>query len=161
MVFTLRVDGLTNQHKNARQEQEHHLKLTALTATVPALSACGGSGAPIEAYNLKPAYLGATVTASYDGSADDLLTAGLGKTGLGGAAPAVADPAKPTPAELRKLAIYNNYRAILDISAAGGYGTLYGPNVDAKGSSPPAKARLPVPSTSPIWTTAPASRASP
>ena len=45
----------------------------------------------------------------------------------------MADPLKPTPAELRRLAIFNNYRAILDITAGGGYGTLYGPNVDAKG----------------------------
>ncbi len=46
----------------------------------------------------------------------------------------MADPLNPTPAELRKLAIFNNYRAILDITATGGYGTLYGPNVDAKGT---------------------------
>jgi hydroxybutyrate-dimer hydrolase len=109
------------------------LKLTALAAAVLALGACGGNNDPAEATNIKPSYLGAVVTANYDGSSDDLLTAGLGKTGLGGTAPAVADPLKPTPAELRKLAIFNNYRAILDISAAGGYGTLYGPNVDAKG----------------------------
>ncbi|NDP62398.1 D-(-)-3-hydroxybutyrate oligomer hydrolase [Polaromonas sp.] len=109
------------------------LKLTTLAAAVLALSACGGSSDPVESTNIKPSYLGAIATASYDGSSDDLLTAGLGKTGLGGTAPAVADPLKPTPAELRKLAIFNNYRAILDISAAGGYGTLYGPNVDAKG----------------------------
>ena len=62
-----------------------------------------------------------------------MLTAGLGKSGLGGAAPALLDPLNPTAAELRKLAIFNNYRAILDISTTGGYGTLYGPNVDAKG----------------------------
>ena len=109
------------------------LKLSALAAAVLALSACGASNDPVESINTKPAYLGAIATASYDGTTDDLLTAGLGKTGLGGAAPAVADPLKPTPAELRKLAIFNNYRAILDISAAGGYGTLYGPNVDAQG----------------------------
>ena len=109
------------------------LKLSALAAAVLALSACGGSSDPVESINTKPAYLGAVATASYDGSSDDLLTAGLGKTGLGGTAPAVADPLKPTPAELRKLAIFNNYRAILDITPAGGYGTLYGPNVDAKG----------------------------
>ena len=79
------------------------LKLTALAAALLALSACGGGSNPLESYNLKPAYLGAIVTASYDGNTDDLLTAGLGKTGLGAAAPSVADPAKPTPAELRKL----------------------------------------------------------
>ena len=75
------------------------LKLTTLAAAVLALSACGGGTNLVENTNIKPSYLGAIVTASYDGSADDLLTAGLGKTGLGGTAPAVADPAKPTPAE--------------------------------------------------------------
>ena len=112
------------------------LKLTALAAAVLALSACGGSSDPVESTNIKPSYLGAIATASYDGNSDDLLTAGLGKAGLGAATSAAltpADPLKPTAAELRKLAIFNNYRAILDISAAGGYGTLYGPNVDAKG----------------------------
>lgn len=110
------------------------LKLTALAGAVLALSACGGGGGGDgENINIKPAYLGTVTTSSYDGSSDDLLTAGLGKTGLGGTAPAIADPLKPTPAELRKLAIFNNYRAILDITPTGGYGTLYGPNVDAKG----------------------------
>ncbi len=64
----------------------------------------------------------------------DLLTGGLGRTGLGAAAaPAYADPLNPTALELRRNGLYANYRAILDPSAAGGYGTLYGPNVDAAG----------------------------
>ena len=67
---------------------------------------------------------------TYDGVTNDLLTAGLGKTGLGGAfPPAFVDPANPTTDELRKFAIYNNYRALSDPTAAGGFGTLYGPNV--------------------------------
>ena len=107
---------------------------TAVIASTTVLSACGGGNDPAEDKNVKPSYLGVVAAASYDGTTNDLLTAGLGKTGLGGAAPAVADPLNPTPLELRKLAIFNNYRAILDISAAGGYGTLYGPNVDAKGA---------------------------
>ena len=111
----------------------NNLKLTALAAAVLALSACGGSDSVAENKNLKPAYLGAVANTSYDGISDDLLTAGLGKTGLGGTGPSVVDPLNPTAAELRKLAIFNNYRAILDITAGGGYGTLYGPNVDAKG----------------------------
>jgi hydroxybutyrate-dimer hydrolase len=111
---------------------ENGLKVTAIAAAVLVLAGCGGGGVA-QSINTKPAYLSTVVYASYDGSSDDLLTAGLGKTGLGGAAPVVADPLNPTPAELRKLAIFNNYRAILDITANGGYGTLYGPNVDAKG----------------------------
>jgi len=60
--------------------------------------------------------------------------AGLGKTGLAGASPTVANPVAPTVTELRRLAIWNNYRAILDIAANGGYGTLYGPNIDVNGN---------------------------
>jgi hydroxybutyrate-dimer hydrolase len=65
---------------------------------------------------------------------DDLLTAGLGKSGLGRAiAPAMSDPTKPKSVELRKRAIYANYRALVDMSPAGGYGVLYGPNIDLAG----------------------------
>ena len=103
-------------------------------ATIAALAACSSVknfGEP----NLAPSYLkGSIVSATYDGTSNDLLTAGLGKSGLAGAAPAVANPTSPTVAELRRLAIYNNYRALVDIAAAGGYGTLYGPNVDVNGN---------------------------
>ncbi len=97
------------------------------------LSACGGKIAT-EAINVKPSYVGTVKATAYDGTTDDLLTAGLGKTGLTLALPAYVDPAHPSAAELRRAAIYNNYRAMLDMTAAGGYGTLYGPNVDAAGT---------------------------
>jgi len=72
---------------------------------------------------------------TYDGTSDDLLTGGLGKTGLAStAAPGFADAANPTAAELRRRAIYTNFRAVLDPTAAGGYGTLYGPNIDVNGN---------------------------
>lgn len=71
----------------------------------------------------------------YDGVSNDLLTAGLGKTGLGSAtAPGFADPLHPTAEELRRSAIYNNYRALIDPTPGGGYGTLYGPNVKPDGT---------------------------
>src|SRR5262245_15301908 len=71
----------------------------------------------------------------YDGVSNDLLTAGLGRTGLGSAsAPGFADPLNPTPEELRRLAIYGNYRGLVDPTPAGGYGLLYGPNVAADGT---------------------------
>lgn len=82
--------------------------------------------------NVKPHWLGDVRAKTYDGVTDDLLTAGLGRTGLGGLPPAVTDPTDP--AQLRRLAIFNNYRAILDITPGGGYGTLYGPNVKADGT---------------------------
>ncbi|WP_422846557.1 D-(-)-3-hydroxybutyrate oligomer hydrolase [Acidovorax sp. M2(2025)] len=99
-----------------------------------ALAACGGSGSEGPALNAKPAFLGAITETTYDGATDDLLTAGLGASGLAAAVPPpYADPLKPTAAELRRAAIHANYRAMLDMTAAGGYGLLYGPNVDAQG----------------------------
>jgi len=71
----------------------------------------------------------------YDGVSNDLLTAGLGRTGLGSAvAPGFVDALHPTAEELRRLAIYTNYRALIDPTPGGGYGTLYGPNVKADGT---------------------------
>lgn len=101
--------------------------------TLLALAACGSNHAP-EELNQVPSYLGSITRADYDGKSNDLLTAGLGKTGLAGATPLYADAANPTPAELRRNAIHANYRAVLDIAANSGYGTLYGPNVDAAGN---------------------------
>src|SRR3981081_3585367 len=70
----------------------------------------------------------------YDGATDDLLSAGLGKSGLGlPTPPAVKDAKTPTAAELRRRAIHANYRALADMSPAGGYGVLYGPNIDLSG----------------------------
>lgn len=58
---------------------------------------------------------------------DDLLTAGLGIAGLRNMAPpAFADAARPTPQELRRRAIWTNWRGIADLSPRGGYGEVYG-----------------------------------
>lgn len=58
---------------------------------------------------------------------DDLLTAGLGPDGLRAMTPpAFADPARPTAAELRRRAIWSNWRGIADLGPGGGYGELYG-----------------------------------
>ena len=108
--------------------------LAVLAAAVSTLIAGCGDDTWTPESNTKPAFVGTITKTSYDGASDDLLTAGLGKTGLAGAAPTVVNATAPTAAELRKLAIYNNYRAIVDILANGGYGTLYGPNIDVNGN---------------------------
>lgn len=123
---------------NLRQPRATKLALTALTGAV--LAACGGSDDPS---NDLPAgitplsasvYPATTVGKGDSAATQDLLTGGIGKTGLGLAtAPAYVDPANPTAAELRRNALYSNYRGILDGSSAGGYGSLYGPNVTAAG----------------------------
>ncbi len=115
-----------------------NLARAATLALASVAAGCGGSdkttlGSGDYEVNVRPAFVVATpVTTAYDGSADDLLTAGLGRAGLASAvAPALS--ATPTAAELRKLAIHTNYRAIVDTTAGGGYGTLYGPNLSVDG----------------------------
>jgi hydroxybutyrate-dimer hydrolase len=101
-----------------------------------ALAGCGSDNSNSSSEtNVKPVFVPGTITrTTYDGIANDLLTGGLGKTGLGAAvAPAFADASNPTAAELRTRAIYNNYRALVDATANGGYGSLYGPNVTSAG----------------------------
>ncbi|WP_028310161.1 3-hydroxybutyrate oligomer hydrolase family protein [Derxia gummosa] len=99
-----------------------------------ALGACWEVDGNDNDLNSKPSWLGSVSTASYDGGSDDLLTAGLGKDGLAGAAPGYANAASPTAAEIRKNTIYVNYRALVDMTTNGGYGRLWGPNIDLEGN---------------------------
>ncbi len=57
---------------------------------------------------------------------DDLLTAGLGLEGLQGEPPLFADPLAPTPAELRRRAVYMNYRGLQTLTGESGYGRWWG-----------------------------------
>jgi hydroxybutyrate-dimer hydrolase len=112
------------------------LSCTALgAAALTALTGCSSSDSVTQPLplNVRPSYLGTISTASYNGTTDDLLTAGLGWDGLQSATlPAVS--ATPTAAELRRRAIYNNYRALVDMTTNGGYGSLWGPNVALDGT---------------------------
>lgn len=66
----------------------------------------------------------------FDGVSDDLLSGGSGFDGLKkGKAPAFKNPENPTPAEIRKRTLWNNYRGLIDMSDDY-YGKLYGPGVN-------------------------------
>ena len=117
---------------------KHTMICTLIGATGFLLSACNDSNnsndsSPAVTNPLPTFVKGSVQTTQYDGTSDDLLTAGLGATGLSAAAPALAEPLNPTATELRRLAIYNNYRALVDTSSGGGYGTFFGPAVDSTG----------------------------
>ncbi|HET7791854.1 MAG TPA: D-(-)-3-hydroxybutyrate oligomer hydrolase [Rhizobacter sp.] len=114
---------------------EETAKLEAQEATTSATKEQAQSFGPRGLFNRRPDFVAGDVRQTeYDGITDDLLTAGLGKTGLAGALPPYANAVTPTAAELRRAAVYNSYRAIVDMTPGGGYGTLYGPNVDADGN---------------------------
>jgi hydroxybutyrate-dimer hydrolase len=100
-----------------------------LAAATAAAAIAAGGVASGSASAAAPSFIdGPVVVTSYDGASDDLLTAGLGAARLAVLpAPDVTDPRDPR--QLRRLAIYNNYRALVDVSPGGGYGTLYGPAV--------------------------------
>ncbi len=86
--------------------------------------------------NKKPHFIrGDIIETYYDGITDDLATAGLGVSGLQlFDGPVPDDRLNPTTAELRRLAIHTNYRALIDPTTAGGFGRIYGPNIKADGS---------------------------
>ena len=114
----------------------------AMTLGASLLSACGGGDGPRQSNDLHTGVTQlsnvvypATARGTGDTAAtQDLLTAGLGRTGLGGAAPAYANALAPTAIELRRNAIHSNYRGLVDVTANGGYGTLFGPNVGNDGT---------------------------
>ncbi len=67
------------------------------------------------------------VSVSEHRGGDDLLTGGLGLDGLRAmTAPAFSDPDNPTAVEVRRRAIWSNWRGIADLAPGGGYGEVYG-----------------------------------
>jgi hydroxybutyrate-dimer hydrolase len=75
---------------------------------------------------------------------DDLLTAGLGIAGLRAMTPpALAQAEHPTPAELRRRALWSNWRGIADLAPGGGYGELYGSTATVPGREYSAFATVP------------------
>jgi hydroxybutyrate-dimer hydrolase len=115
-------------HHDIRRAGRTALTLLTLAAAV---AGCNSSHSP--SVNELPDFAVGPTSIHYDGLNDDLLTGGVGKGGLGSPVPPVVD-SPPTPAQLRRLAIYTNYRALIDTSVAGGYGSLYGPNVTSTGA---------------------------
>ena len=113
-----------------------------------ALTGCGGSSTPLDPVNLLPSgitdlgakvYRATATGAASTAAGQDLLTAGLGKSGIASTAAAAlttfADPANPTADEMRRNTIQSNYRGLVDNTANGGFGVLYGPNIDLAGNA--------------------------
>ena len=109
-------------------------------AAAVALSACATTPAPPAA----DAFLVSASGETRHAGDDDLLTAGLGAAGLRSPLPpAFADAAHPTAAELRRRAIWSNWRGIADLAPGGGFGDAYGSLAPVPGREFHALAQLP------------------
>lgn len=74
----------------------------------------------------------------------DLLSAGLGLEGLRSMTPpAIANPAAPTAEELRRRALWTNWRGIADLSPGGGFTEIYGSLAAVAGREFQALRRIP------------------
>ena len=137
-----------DQQSPERSTMTHSVRILSIIASSAVsilVNGCSGDrGTGVATVNTRPDFIMGTISVvSYNGTSDDLATAGLGKTGLAGASPTAADPLNPTVAELRKIVIYNNYRALVDVNNPnGGYGSLYGPNVDLSGNATTSEGKI-------------------
>lgn len=118
----------------------------AMTLSIAAPPASAAKRKPLLSYRVYTMtdtdFRAERVTEHRDG--DDLLTAGLGLTGLRQLAPpAFADPSAPTAAELRRRAIWSNWRGIADLAVGGGYGEVYGSTATVPGREFSAYATVP------------------
>lgn len=101
------------------------LTLLAACGRAPAPAAPTAKAAPPRAAETTAMFTAQRTSEHRDG--DDLLSAGLGLDGLRAMTPpAFANPEVPTPTELRRRAIWSNWRGIADLTPAGGFGVLYG-----------------------------------
>src|SRR5690606_21383893 len=145
----LRCDRPRHREEAPVRHRQHHIPAAPCArflAVVAAVAMAAGTGCATTARG------GATAetivfehprsTIHRDG--DDLLTAGLGLDGLRRMAPpAFAEAEAPTAAELRRRALWSNWRGIADLGPAGGYGTLYGSVSEVPGREFSAYARVP------------------
>ncbi len=117
------------------------LARAGLLALALSCAACSSSGTHMPA---PPPVVFEQPRSSEHRGSDDLLTAGLGLDGLRAIVPpAFADVEHPTAAELRRRALWSNWRGIADLAPGGGYGTLYGSVAAVPGREYSAYAKVP------------------
>lgn len=118
------------------------LRIAAASAAC-VLAACSTTGRSDSTAN-EPADMFQPVRVTEHRQGDDLLTGGLGLPGLRNmAAPAFANPEAPTAAEVRRRALWSNWRGIADLAPGGGYGELYGSVAPVPGREYAALATVP------------------
>jgi hydroxybutyrate-dimer hydrolase len=125
------------------------LAILLSTAWAPAFTGCDEPEPPPSPTSTLPGFIvpGSELSGEYLGTdgdeQPDLLTSGLGRSGLAGPAPGYADPNRPTLREIRANTLHTNYRALVDTTSGGGYGRLFGPNVMPDGTATARQGKIP------------------
>ena len=123
-----------------RRPRMRALRLALASATL-AVAGCSSVGATLSPGD--DVVFGSTRITEHRGN-DDLLTAGLGLDGLRAMTPpGFAEATAPTSAELRRRALWANWRGIADLAPGGGYGNLYGSTQTVPGREFSALATVP------------------
>src|SRR5690606_22068770 len=141
--------GAVRNDSNSVFRQGGLYRLTAIAAALVLASCAANRPAaesgppPMESRALKqPVFQHERVSTHREG--DDLLTAGLGLSGLQAAQPpAFANPEAPTAFEVRRRAVWSSWRGIADLSPAGGFGRIYGSTASVPGREYAAYATVP------------------
>ena len=90
-----------------------------------------------------PEFLQGELRTTVHHGSDDLLSAGLGLTGLAGTPSLILNPLAPTALELRRRAIQSNWQGTADLGPLGGFGHVYGAVPNVPGREFQAFARIP------------------
>ena len=140
-----RVRRNPSQTISAHRPRTLRLVAAIVLAAAAGLAGCASTAAPVTAMDTAPeALMFEYQRSTIHRDGDDLLTGGLGIDGLRQmAAPAYADDAAPTASELRRRALWSNWRGIADLGPAGGYGALYGSVAPVPGQEFSAYATVP------------------
>jgi len=107
------------------------------------LAACAAVQPTKERSMTTPDFIRGDVRVTEHRGSDDLLSAGLGLTGLAGMPLPFANPLDPSAAELRRRAIQTSWKGIADLGPLGGYGSVYGGVPDVPGREYQAFAWIP------------------
>ncbi|MEN1727266.1 MAG: 3-hydroxybutyrate oligomer hydrolase family protein [Pseudomonadota bacterium] len=106
---------------------QNRLTLLAAVMLLGGLSACrqasDAAPDPVEPLAEENLLVGVQITERRDG--DDLVTAGLGLSGLTSTAPAPSDSAAPSASSLRQLAFYSAWTGLAALNPAGGLGAVF------------------------------------
>ncbi|MEY2908145.1 MAG: hypothetical protein RLZZ602_668 [Pseudomonadota bacterium] len=142
-------DCSSNKYRLLKEQSlVRYLRKTVLSVVTTVVFGGSWLGWPAAAETVQSSSRAARIISEhdFDGKTDDLLTAGLGLSGLAGPVVDLDDALQPSYHSLRRRAIQQNYRGLIDLRPQTGFGRTYGPIGDIRIAGKEILAALPDPS---------------